>query len=141
MAKVLPEGGRLTTIEKYDEFARIAAENIRNNGLSERIDIICGDAFDELPKLDPNQLFDFVFLDGNKERYLEYFKLLDPRLRPGGLMIVDDVLFQGDVLNDEPKTEKGIGVKRFLQAVESADQYTKILLPISNGLMLMYKCG
>jgi len=140
MAKVLPEDGRLVTIEKYDEFARIAAENIRENGLSERIEVICGDAFEELPKLGTTELFDFIFLDGNKERYREYFELLDGHLRPGGLLIVDDVLFLGDPLNSEPKTEKGLGVKRFLEAAKREDRYKTILLPIASGMMLMYKC-
>ena len=52
---------------------------------------------------------------------------------------MDDVLFHGDVLNEEPKTEKGRGVKEFLETVKIREDYIKILLPIRNGMMLMYK--
>jgi predicted O-methyltransferase YrrM len=138
MAKCLPEDGQIVTLEKFDYFCRIAEQNFQNNGLSDKIKIIEGDAFEELKKLQ-SEKFDFIFLDGNKEKYKEYFELLEPYLEDGGLFVVDDVLFHGDVLNEIPKTEKGRGVKDFLETVKSREDYIKILLPIRNGMMLMYK--
>jgi predicted O-methyltransferase YrrM len=138
MAKCLPEGGQIITLEKFDYFCRIAEQNFQNNGLTDKIKIIEGDALEELKKLQ-SEKFDFIFVDGNKEKYKEYFELLEPYLEDGGLFVVDDVLFHGDVLNELPKTEKGKGVKKFLETVKSREDYIKILLPIRNGMMLMYK--
>lgn len=138
MAKCLPEEGEIVTIEKFDYFCRIAEQNFQNNGLTNKIKIIEGDALEELQKLG-SEKFDFIFVDGNKEKYKEYFELLDLHLAESGLFVVDDVLFHGDVLNEEPKTEKGRGVKKFLEYVKSREDYIKILLPIRNGMMLMYK--
>lgn len=138
MAKALPEGGQVVTIEKYDHFAALAQENFRRNGLAEKIRLIQGDAFAVLDSL-KTERFDMAFIDGNKERYREYFEMIDPLLSPGALVVVDDVLFHGDALNARPKTEKGAGVRRFLEAAEARADYQKVLLPFSNGLMLMVK--
>src|SRR5205814_1390845 len=114
MARAMPPGGKLTTIEKFEHFADICRKNFAANGLQDRIEILHGDAFEVLQKLDKRDLFDIVFIDGNKERYADYFLATESRVRPGGLVLVDDILFHGDVLNAPPQTEKGAGVKAFL---------------------------
>lgn len=139
MACALPEDGRIVTVEKHAHFAELARENFLKNGLDHKIQLIRGDAFEVLQHFDARQGFDMVFLDGNKERYAEYFSLLDPLLLPQGLLVVDDALFLGDVLNARPKTAKGLGVKMFLEAVETRTDYQKALLPIGNGMMLLVK--
>lgn len=139
MAKILPDGGQIVTIEKYEHFADIARRNFTANGLSKKIKLIQGDAFDQLSQLRTEEHFDIIFLDGDKERYLEYFQLLHPLLALNGLLIVDDVLFHGDVLNKIPKSKKGAGVRKFLEHVKNDKGYHKVILPISNGIMLMIK--
>lgn len=139
MASVLPERGQVVTIEKYDHFACIARENFLRNKLYHKIQLIEGDAYKEIKKLKSTQPFDLIFLDGNKERYEDYFQVLDPLLAIHGVFVVDDVLFHGDVLNDVQKTEKGAGVKKFLERVEKDKRYHKTLLPIANGVMVMFK--
>ncbi len=141
MAKVLPENGRIVTVEKYDHFARIARANFAKNGLADKVQLVEGDAFEELREPNLDWRFDMIFLDGNKERYPEYFTLLDPLLALGGLFVVDDVFFHGDVLNQEPKSDKGIGVRKFLEIVRTNQDYHKTILPIGNGIMLMVKRG
>ena len=141
MARVLPEGGRIVTMEKYDHFADLARQNFLTNGLAHKIQLIQGDAFAELQKLDRAERFDMIFLDGNKERYDEYFPLLDAHLVPQGLLVVDDVLYHGDVLNERPKSEKGIGVRKLLERVKARADYQKAMLPVGNGLLLMVKVG
>lgn len=138
MASVLPVGGRLVTIEKYDHFAAIANKNFAANRLADRIQLIQGDAFAELAKLN-GRLFDLIFLDGNKERYHDYFNVLDRLLAPRGLLVVDDVFFHGDVLNLVPRTEKGAGVQKLLDKVERLAGYHKAILPVSNGMLLLIK--
>ncbi len=141
MARALGPGGRLVTIEQGARFAALARENVQRNGVADRVTLLEGDAAQVLRTLSPSQPFDLIFLDADKERYGLYFTLLDPLLAPGGLLIADDVLFLGDVLNDEPKTSKGRGVKRFLAMARRQPNYRTLLLPISTGMLLMRKQG
>jgi predicted O-methyltransferase YrrM len=139
MARGLPASGRLVTIEKFPEFAEIARRNFRANGFEERVDLRVGDAFDVIRDLDPRQPFDLIFIDGNKERYADYFTSLEPFLKPGGLFVVDDILFHGDALNKVPQTDKGRGVREFLDRAERSKDYLRLALPIANGMMLMQR--
>lgn len=141
MARALPKGGEVVTIEKFDHFAAIARNNFKNNGLADKITLMDGDAFAVIDSLPKDKLFDMVFIDGNKERYAHYFKALEPLLRPGGLAVIDDSLFHGDVLNPAPKSEKGQGVKDFLDVAAECKDWLRLLVPISNGTMLMVKPG
>jgi caffeoyl-CoA O-methyltransferase len=139
MARAMPPGGKLITIEKFDHFADICRKNFAANGLSDRIEVVEGDAFEIIDRLPQDQPFDLAFIDGNKERYAHYFEVLEPRVRSGGLILVDDVLFHGDALNPRPKTEKGEGVKAFMDLAASRTNYLRLTLPICNGLMVMQK--
>ena len=139
MAKALPPGGRLVTIEKFSEFAEICRENFVRNNVADRITLLVGDAFDVIGKLPEGDPFDVVFIDGNKERYRDYFEMTERLLAPGGLIVVDDVLFHGDALNANPETEKGSGTRALLEAAAAAKGYRKLLLPFANGMMLLFK--
>lgn len=139
LAHALPPGGDVVTFEKFDHFAAIARRNFALNGFMDRITLIEGDAFDAVGQLQPSDRFDVIFIDGNKERYRGYFEKLEPHLAPHGLIIIDDCFFHGDALNDRPATEKGAGVKAFLDYAATRDDYDRIALPLSNGIMLMLK--
>lgn len=139
MARALPDGGEVVTVEKFDHFAGIARRNFARNGLADRIRLLEGDAFEVIGDLPRNKSFDIIFIDGNKERYADYFEALEPLLRPGGLAIVDDCLFHGDVLNAKPLTEKGVGVKAFMELAGGCAGWLRLAVPISNGIMLMIK--
>lgn len=138
-ARALPPTGEVVTIEKFDKFAAVARENFARNHLSERISLLCGDAHEVLVTLPRDRLFDFAFIDGDKGRYSDYFYMVDPLIAPGGLVVVDDVFFHGDAINAAPRSEKGAGVKRFLDEAAVATGYLKIALPMANGMMLMLK--
>jgi caffeoyl-CoA O-methyltransferase len=139
MARAMPAGGKLTTIEKFDHFADICRRNFAANGLTDRITLVEGDAFEALDGIPQSELFDLAFIDGNKERYAHYFEALEPRVRTGGLILVDDVFFHGDVLNAKSTTEKGEGCRRFMELAARRKDYVKLALPVCNGLMLMLK--
>ena len=139
MASALEDDGRLTSVEKFDHFAAIAKRNFAANKLDHKIRLIQGDAFEVLRGFPADHRFDMIFLDGNKERYDEYFRMLDPLLDSGGMFVTDDVFFHGDALNAEPQTEKGAGVRRFLELTQTYTNYHRVLLPITNGFMLMLK--
>ena len=138
-AEALPPDGKVLTIEKYDVFAEVARNNIRSNNLDEKIEVVVGDAMQILEDLLPGEVFDFVFIDGNKENYARYFEMVSPYVRKGGVVAIDDAMFFGDSLNKMPRTEKGAGVRDALNAGASAEEWESLLLPIYNGLFLLRK--
>ena len=85
-ATALPSDGRVLTIEKFDHFAEIAIRNFAANGLADKITLVQGDAFEVLGGLDKEDPFDFVFIDGDKERYGEYLRLVEPLLSAEALV-------------------------------------------------------
>lgn len=84
-------------------------------------------------------IFDFIFLDGNKDHYADYFETLWNHLRVGGVVMIDDGLFQGDILNDKPTTQKGQGVLRLLESVREKKDAFPVLLPLGVGVGLIWK--
>lgn len=140
-AQSLPEDGRVITVEKFDHFAAIARRNFAKNGLDKKIELFEGDAHEVMAGLGSHGPFDFAFIDGNKERYADYFRLAEPMMSPRGIIAVDDVFFHGDALLENPQSEKGRGVRDFLELSANAKNWHRILLPLSNGLMLMFRSG
>jgi caffeoyl-CoA O-methyltransferase len=139
MARAMPPGGRLTTIEKFDHFADICRRNVAANGLADRIEVLEGDALEVIGGLPRHERFDLAFIDGNKERYVDHFRLVEPYVRPGGVILVDDVLYHGDVLNAAPKTAKGAGVQAFMRLAAGLGSGLRAVLPVGNGLMVIHK--
>jgi len=136
-ARALPKGGEVVTIEKFDRFAAIARRNFAANGLADRITLMEGDAFEVIDELPKDKKFDLVFIDGNKERYKDYFVRTEPLLSPTGISLVDDCYFHGDAINREPTTDKGRGARAFLDYAATRDDYLRVALPIANGIMMM----
>jgi predicted O-methyltransferase YrrM len=139
LARAVGEQGHVTTIEKFPHFAAIARRNFQANALADRIDLLEGDACDVIASLPAERSFDLIFIDGNKERYADYFLALEPRLSPRGLFVVDDVLFHGDALNPVCRTDKGRGTRAMLEQAARAKNYLRLLLPIGNGILLLLK--
>jgi caffeoyl-CoA O-methyltransferase len=140
-AKALPAGGEVVTIEKFDHFAAIARRNFAANGLTDRINLIEGDAFEIIENLPKDRLFDMIFIDGNKERYKDYFVMTEPLLAPKGIVLVDDCFFHGDAVNVMPTNDKGYGARAFLDYAATRDDYIRIALPLANGVMIMTRCN
>jgi predicted O-methyltransferase YrrM len=136
-ARVVPEGGEVVSIEKFDEFAAIARRNFSANGLSDRIRLLEGDAIDVMRNLPVTEPFDLIFIDGNKERYKDYFLMAESLLSPRGIIVVDDCFFHGDAINETPSSPKGQGVRDFLDCIANRSEYLRLALPLANGMMLM----
>ncbi|KAG9102827.1 hypothetical protein FRC06_001016 [Ceratobasidium sp. 370] len=110
MARALPEGGKLTTLEIDPHHAEVARKNIERAGLSDRVDIVLGPAIDTLPTLGPDHSFDFAFIDADKISNPAYFKQAQRLVKPGGVIIVDNVVRNGRV-GDESVTDEDQSVK------------------------------
>ena len=129
-------GADITTIELDKETADIARENFKKYNVD--INLINDDAMKALR--DINQGFDFIFIDANKSRYLDYFKITSKLLNKGGIIIADNVLFRGEVSNDDiMEKRKNTLVKRlrnFLAYITDLVDFTTSVVPIGDGLTL-----
>jgi caffeoyl-CoA O-methyltransferase len=129
MARALPPGGHLWTIEADPRHARVAAEVIGEAGLGERVSILKGDAADILPTLRDSGPFCAVFLDADKGRYDSYGRWATENLRPGGLLIGDNAYLFGRLLDDSDEAE---AMRRFHE--EMARHYRSVCVPTPDGL-------
>ncbi len=117
MARALPKDGRLVTIEFDALHAGVAQENIQRAGLAEQVDIRIGAALDVLPDLEAEGIgpFDMIFIDADKPPYAEYYEWALKLSRPGTLIIADNVIREGQVLDPNSSDEKVQGVQRLNQ--------------------------
>ena len=104
IARGLAEGGTLTCLELDDEYADIAQRNIEAAGVEDRVDIVRGPAGASLDAMPEEPMFDFVFLDADKTGYPDYYEQILPRMRPNALLLIDNILMGGDVVDPEPGT-------------------------------------
>jgi caffeoyl-CoA O-methyltransferase len=101
IARGLAEGGRLTCLELDEEYAAIARRNVAAAGVADRVMIELGPAGESLEAMAERPMFDFVFLDADKPGYPAYYELILPRMRPGALLLIDNILMGGDVMEPE----------------------------------------
>ncbi len=137
-ARMVGEGGHVTTIECGHQYAEIARKNFERNGLSKRITLVEGNARRILPQLGKTY-YDLIFIDGGKQDYLDYAIASERLLSERGVIIVDDVFFHGDALNTKPQTDKGRGCKALLDAYREREDMGKLLLPVGNGLLMLFR--
>ncbi len=131
------ERGVLHTIDINDEIEDFTQEYIVRSGFGERIIFHIGDACEIIPTLDG--MFDMVFIDADKRQYTEYYRMVIDRVRPGGLIVADDVLWEGKVLDSESKDAQTRGILDFNDLVQADERVENILFPIRHGLMLIRK--
>lgn len=133
MVRGLPASGRLVTIETDERHAEFARRYFARAGLDDRIDLRIGRALDVLPAFD-GERFDAIFLDADKEPLPTYFDWALRLLRPGGLLIADNALWGGRVLDPETADEGTKGVREFNQRMASDDRVRGTIVPVGDGL-------
>ncbi|MGH2901257.1 MAG: O-methyltransferase, partial [Solirubrobacteraceae bacterium] len=133
MARALPPGGRLTSIEINEEHAAFARRYIARAGLADRVDVRVGRALDVLPALD-GERFDAVFLDADKEPLPTYFDWALRLVRPGGLIIGDNALWGGRVYESDETDEKTKGVREFNRRMATDPRVLGIIVPTHDGV-------
>jgi len=137
MARALPPGGRLITLEADLKHAEVSRSNFDHAGLADRIELRLGPALDTLPKLQAEGCapFDFIFIDANKSTMAEYFDWALKLSRPGTLILADNVIRDGEVTDAASKDPDVQGVRRFNQRVsaESRVSATEIQTVGSKG--------
>jgi predicted O-methyltransferase YrrM len=137
LSKGLQPGGKLITIELNDELSAFSHSYFCRAGADSKITQLPGSAQDIIPGLD--LLFDLVFIDGDKREYIEYYKLIINKVRPGGFILVDNVLWGGKVLDKETTDPQARGIIKFNTMIKSETITEDVIIPLRDGLMLIRK--
>jgi len=136
IARGLPDDGSLTCFDISPRFTAVAQRYWQRAGVADRIRLVLGPAAENLRTLPSEPHLDLAFIDADKEGYLTYWHELVPRMRQGGLILVDNVLWSGRVADpstDDPVTAT---IRRFNQEVLADDRVEVVMLPIGDGLTL-----
>jgi caffeoyl-CoA O-methyltransferase len=137
IARGLAEGGSLTCLEVSEEYAEIARANVASAGLEGRVEIIIGPAADTLRAMREEPTFDYVFIDADKTGYPEYYELVVPRLVAGGLLLLDNVLLRGEVI--EPYDERTRTMDELNNRVTADERVDSVMVFVADGLTLVRK--
>ncbi|MEU6210972.1 O-methyltransferase [Streptomyces sp. NPDC047023] len=138
MAQALPADGRLITCDVSEEWTSYARDAWAEAGVTDRIELRIAPALETLRAMPAEPHIDLAYVDADKENQVAYWEQLVPRLRPGGLIVTDNTLFHGSVL-DESATGSAAGVRAFNDHVTADDRMDSVLLAISDGLTLSRK--
>ena len=137
LAAGLREGGVLHTIELREEDADIAGGYFRRANMDGRIILHRGIALEIIPALKED--WDLVFIDADKVNYTEYYKLVLPRVSPGGLIIADNVLFHGKVLEEPVNDKSAKAIQAFNEYVQKDETVEQLMLTVRDGLLFIRK--
>ena len=137
LAEGLNEDGHLHTIESDDERAEVASAFFEKAGLTDRITLHIGDALEVIPGLDI--VFDLVFIDAAKKQYLNYYHAIFDKVRPGGYILVDNILWHGQVANPEVQDETTNELRRFNDFVRNDVRVEKAIVQNRDGLYIIKK--
>jgi caffeoyl-CoA O-methyltransferase len=140
IARGLAPGGRLVTCELSEEYAEIAARNFERAGVADRIEIRIGPAAETLRAIPEREVFDFGFIDAEKGGYPEYYELVVARTRPGGLIMVDNVLADGLVVGQaDDGSEQVEAIRRTNETIVGDDRVDAAMLAVADGVVLARK--
>lgn len=143
MLEAAPEA-KIVTLEKDEERHDMAVHNIKKQGKETNIDVLLGDALENMEKLnEQNEKFDFIFIDAAKGEYKRYFELSDQLINSNGVIVCDNILFRGYVANVEnsPPRIKNIvkKIRAFNEWLTKHPNYSTSFVPIGDGVSISYK--
>lgn len=143
MASVMPDDCTITTIENYEKRIPIARANIEKAGMNDRIRLIEGDAMEVIPGLE--EKFDFVFMDAAKGQYINFLPLIMEKLQPEAVMISDNVLQEGDIIESRFGIERRnrtihSRMREYLYQLKNMEEFHTTIVPIGDGITVsVYK--
>lgn len=135
MAAGLPPGGRLVTCEIDERHAEVARRAVAASPWAAQVDVRVGPALDTLATLDGP--FDLVFVDADKANYVAYYEAVLPKLAAGGLLVVDNTLWSGRVLDPADTTEDTVAIRAFNDHVRADPRVVCVQLPVRDGVTLV----
>lgn len=138
MASGMPAGGRVTTFEINDEQEDFTRPWLENAPFEARVEMVIGDVFALLPPM--QRTFDAAFIDANKRDYCRYYRLVKPMLKPGGLLIADNTLWDGHVIDPAyDRDAQTLGIRAFNDMVVADEDVEVVILPGRDGLSVIRK--
>ena len=141
MAAATPEDGHVDTLEINDELEDLILEGFERAGVSGKVDLHIGDCKETLKAFrEEGRRYDLVYMDANKREYCEYYELIFDMVRPGGLILADNVLWDGKVCqNPLPQDKQTLGIARFNDMIKEDRRVESVILPLRDGLNLIRK--
>lgn len=133
MARALPEGGKILACDVSEEWTAIAREAWRKAGVADRIELRLRPAVETLRELPSEPRIDLAFVDADKGSYVSYWEELVPRMRPGGLIVADNVLYHGQVVRAGASADAD-AIRAFNDHVLADKRMDAVLLPIADGV-------
>ena len=135
LARGLTGDGSLITCDVSAEWTEVARDFWRRDGVADRIELRLGPAVDTLRALPAEPHLDLAFIDADKPGYIAYWEELVPRMKPGALLLVDNTLFSGKVIDENPDV-KPAAVRAFNEHARHDDRVELVLLPLADGLTM-----
>jgi len=135
LARALPEGGSLVTLEREPAYAEVARRNLERAGVAQRVEVRVGPAADSLRQLIANgaEPFDLIFIDADKTGYPAYLELVLHLSRPGTVILADNVIRHGNVIEEAPPDAADRGAKAYNEAIARRPRLDSLVLPIIRG--------
>ena len=137
MAEGLAKDGKITTLDINEELAYLPQKYFAESEFSEQIEFKLQDAREYLEN--SNEIFDLVFIDANKSAYVDYFHLIKPRLKSGSVVLFDNVLWYGKVLEENPKSKMTKKIKELNDIATADADFDSFILPLRDGIHFLRK--
>src|SRR5215216_3597650 len=138
IARGLAAGGKLTCLELEDEYADLAQANLEAAGVADRVTIVRGPAAPSLDAMPEEPVFDFVFLDADKTGYPDYYEQILPRMKPNSLLLIDNILMGGDVVDPEPGSTNEV-VADLNANIADDDRVDVAFVMVADGIAVVRK--
>jgi caffeoyl-CoA O-methyltransferase len=139
LARGLPDDGRVLALDVNAEWTAIGRRHWEKAGVAHKIELRLGPALDTLRALPREVAFDLAFIDADKTGYRSYVEEILPRLRTGGVILVDNVLWGGSVVNPERQDPDTLAIRAFNDALARDPRVDAVMIPLSDGLSLLRK--
>ncbi|MEE2704121.1 MAG: class I SAM-dependent methyltransferase [Myxococcota bacterium] len=139
MARALPPAGTLLCCDVSEEWTAIARRYWQKAGVADKVELRLGPAADTLQGLPEGEWIDLAFIDADKPSYLVYYQELLARLRPGGLIVLDNVLWSGAVANPDETSESTVAIRAVNDFVAADERVESVMLAIADGITLARK--
>jgi len=136
IARGLAEGGRLLCCDVSEEWTALARRAWARAGLDDRIELRIAPAVETLRALPADAAIDLVFIDADKPGYVAYWEELVPRVRPGGLLLADNVLWSGRVVDASVRDAPTEGIRVFNQTLFSLQEFRSVIVPLRDGVAI-----
>ena len=141
LAMAMPEAGHLDTLELNDELEDLILGGFERAGVADKIDLLIGDCKETVLRLkEEGRMYDIVYIDANKREYCEYYDLVFDMIRPGGLILADNVIWDGKVCQDPlPQDKQTQSIVRFNDMVSADPRVESVIIPLRDGLNVIRK--